>query len=59
MRREADLTRHIAHKQFNEAFGVGKTCTKAIPDKKTEIARWILEKSGTKSTNHNPFLPVL
>ncbi len=32
LRREADLTRQIAHKQFNEAFGEGKACTKAVPD---------------------------
>ncbi|GIU66144.1 hypothetical protein [Candidatus Phycosocius spiralis] len=42
----ADLTRQIAHKQSNEAFGVGKACTKAFPDKKTEIAGWIREKSS-------------
>jgi hypothetical protein len=34
MRREADLTRQIAHEQLNEAFGVGKACTKAVPDKR-------------------------
>jgi hypothetical protein len=29
-RREADLTRQIAHQQLIEAFGVGRACTKAF-----------------------------
>jgi hypothetical protein len=34
--READLTRQIAHKQFNAAFGVGTAYTKAFHNKKTQ-----------------------
>jgi hypothetical protein len=33
-RREADLTRQIAHEQFKEAFGVGMACTKAVSDER-------------------------
>jgi len=29
-RREADLTRQIAHKQSRLAFGAGRACTKAL-----------------------------
>jgi hypothetical protein len=29
-RREADLTRQIAHKQLRLAFGAGRACTKAF-----------------------------
>ena len=32
-RREADLTRQIAHQQSNLAFGAGRACTKAFQRK--------------------------
>jgi hypothetical protein len=40
-RRGADLTRQIAHRQFNEAFGVGMACTKAVLDEGRLTQPWL------------------